>query len=71
MTGWSAANDEFSLLIEPNPLTEFVEVPPELAQELRSVLFLSFSGSFTGFIVTTWVSNVSTFANFAYKLRVV
>ncbi|VDM49459.1 unnamed protein product [Toxocara canis] len=35
VSGWSSSNDEFSLLIESNPLTEFVEVPPELAQELR------------------------------------
>ena len=27
VTNWSAAGDEFSLLIENNPLTEFVELP--------------------------------------------
>ena len=27
---WSRANDEFSILIDPNPLTEFVELPDTL-----------------------------------------
>lgn len=27
VTNWSPAGDEFSLLIENNPLTEFVELP--------------------------------------------
>ncbi len=28
VTNWSPAGDEFSLLMENNPLTEFVELPP-------------------------------------------
>lgn len=28
VSNWSAAGDEFSLLLESNPLTEFVELPP-------------------------------------------
>lgn len=28
VSNWSAAGDEFSLLFESNPLTEFVELPP-------------------------------------------
>ncbi|MCP9259247.1 Trafficking protein particle complex subunit 3 [Dirofilaria immitis] len=31
---WNARNDEFSLILESNPLAEFVEIPPELAQDL-------------------------------------
>ena len=27
VTNWSAAGDEFSLLLENNPLTDFVELP--------------------------------------------
>ena len=27
VTNWSATGDEFSLLLENNPLTEFVELP--------------------------------------------
>ena len=27
VTSWSAAGDEFSLLLENNPLTDFVELP--------------------------------------------
>lgn len=27
VTNWSPAGDEFSLLLESNPLTEFVELP--------------------------------------------
>lgn len=27
VSNWSAAGDEFSLLLESNPLTEFVELP--------------------------------------------
>ncbi len=34
MSNWNAAGDEFSLLMDANPLTEFVEVPTELS-ELR------------------------------------
>ena len=30
VANWSAANDEFSLLIDSNPLTEFVELPENL-----------------------------------------
>ncbi|CAG9539611.1 unnamed protein product [Cercopithifilaria johnstoni] len=35
VSNWNARNDEFSLILESNPLAEFVEVPPELAQDLR------------------------------------
>ncbi|VDM10632.1 unnamed protein product, partial [Wuchereria bancrofti] len=35
VSNWNARNDEFSLVLESNPLAEFVEVPPELAQDLR------------------------------------
>lgn len=35
MSNWSGGGDEFSLILDSNPLTEFVEVPPELAQDLR------------------------------------
>uniref|UniRef100_A0A915PHK2 Trafficking protein particle complex subunit n=1 Tax=Setaria digitata TaxID=48799 RepID=A0A915PHK2_9BILA len=35
VSNWSAGNDEFSLILESNPLAEFVEVPSELAQDLR------------------------------------
>ncbi|VDN57211.1 unnamed protein product [Dracunculus medinensis] len=35
ITNWSAGNDEFSIILDSNPLTEFVEVPSELAQDLR------------------------------------
>ncbi|KAK0417005.1 hypothetical protein QR680_012789 [Steinernema hermaphroditum] len=34
ITNWSSNNDEFSMVFESNPLTEFVEIPPELS-ELR------------------------------------
>lgn len=34
VTNWSPANDEFSLLIEGNPLTEFVELPEGQGQKL-------------------------------------
>ncbi|XP_005178640.1 trafficking protein particle complex subunit 3 isoform X2 [Musca domestica] len=30
ITNWSPASDEFSLQFETNPLTEFVELPPDL-----------------------------------------
>ncbi|XP_055914043.1 trafficking protein particle complex subunit 3 isoform X2 [Eupeodes corollae] len=30
ISNWSAASDEFSLIFETNPLTEFVELPPDL-----------------------------------------
>jgi hypothetical protein len=30
VANWSAANDEFSLLIDNNPLTEYVELPDSL-----------------------------------------
>ena len=29
VSGWSAAGDEFSLVLEANPLAEFVELPPD------------------------------------------
>lgn len=32
VSNWSAAGDEFSLLIENNPLTDFVELPPGHSQ---------------------------------------
>ncbi|VDN22770.1 unnamed protein product [Gongylonema pulchrum] len=35
VSNWSAGGDEFSLILESNPLTEFVEIPAELAQDLR------------------------------------
>ncbi|MFH4984835.1 hypothetical protein AB6A40_011544 [Gnathostoma spinigerum] len=35
VTNWSNANDEFSLVLDANPLTDFVEVPQHLAQDLR------------------------------------
>ncbi|VDO32314.1 unnamed protein product [Onchocerca flexuosa] len=35
VSNWNARNDEFSLVLESNPLAEFVEVPSELAQDLR------------------------------------
>lgn len=35
VSNWNARNDEFSIILESNPLAEFVEVPPELAQDLR------------------------------------
>lgn len=31
VANWSAANDEFSLLIDNNPLTEYVELPDHLS----------------------------------------
>lgn len=30
MSGWSPGGDEFSLLLEANPLTEFVELPSDM-----------------------------------------
>lgn len=30
ITNWSAANDEFSLMFDNNPLTEFTELPADL-----------------------------------------
>ncbi|EFO27451.1 trappc3-prov protein [Loa loa] len=35
VSNWNSRNDEFSLVLDANPLAEFVEVPPELAQDLR------------------------------------
>lgn len=35
VSNWNTRNDEFSLILESNPLSEFVEVPPELAQDLK------------------------------------
>lgn len=32
---WSRSNDEFSLIIDSNPLTEFVELPDHLRNQLR------------------------------------
>uniref|UniRef100_A0A914BYR9 Trafficking protein particle complex subunit n=1 Tax=Acrobeloides nanus TaxID=290746 RepID=A0A914BYR9_9BILA len=32
VTSWSANGDEFSLVLESNPLVEFVEIPPELSK---------------------------------------
>ncbi|CAG2100178.1 unnamed protein product [Medioppia subpectinata] len=32
VANWSAANDEFSLLIDSNPLAEYVELPDHLSQ---------------------------------------
>lgn len=34
MSNWSAGNDEFSLMLEGNPLTEFVELPEGAGQKL-------------------------------------
>jgi hypothetical protein len=34
ITNWSPANDEFSLLLDGNPLTEFVELPEGPGQKL-------------------------------------
>lgn len=31
VSNWSSANDEFSLLFEQNPLSEFVELPENYA----------------------------------------
>ncbi|KAJ6220484.1 hypothetical protein RDWZM_006296 [Blomia tropicalis] len=31
ITNWSASNDEFSIVIDQNPLTEYVELPDNLA----------------------------------------
>ena len=33
-TNWSSDNKEFSLIIEDNPLNEYVELPQNLASEL-------------------------------------
>lgn len=35
VSNWSAGADEFSLIFDSNPLTEFVEIPPESHPELR------------------------------------
>ena len=35
IANWSAAGDEFSLMLESNPLTEFVEIP----EERRTLLY--------------------------------
>ena len=43
ISNWSAASDEFSLLFETNPLTEFVELPQDL-------LHLRYSSILTGCI---------------------
>ncbi|XP_054163214.1 trafficking protein particle complex subunit 3-like [Oppia nitens] len=40
VANWSAANDEFSLLIDNNPLTEYVELPDHLAQLKYSNLLM-------------------------------
>jgi len=40
ISNWSAASDEFSLLFDSNPLTEFVELPPDLTN-LRYSAILS------------------------------
>ena len=32
ISNWSAAGDEFSLVMEQNPLTDFVELPEEHGQ---------------------------------------
>ena len=29
VTNWSASGDAFSLILDPNPLTEFVELPED------------------------------------------
>jgi len=39
ITNWSAASDEFSLTIDPNPLTEFVELPDNLMNLKYSNLY--------------------------------
>jgi hypothetical protein len=43
VTNWSAANDEFSLIIDNNPLTEYVELPD-------SLLGLKYSNIYAGAI---------------------
>lgn len=45
VSNWSAAGDEFSLLIENNPLTDFVELPPGHSQ-------LNFSNILCGVLKT-------------------
>ncbi|VDK50843.1 unnamed protein product [Anisakis simplex] len=50
VSNWSTSNDQFSLLIESNPLTEFVEIPPELSQELKLASFLLYSQIICGAI---------------------
>jgi len=40
VANWSAANDEFSLLIDTNPLTEYVELPDHLGQLKYSNILL-------------------------------
>lgn len=37
ITNWTPASDEFILVMDSNPLTEFVEVPENLASELKLV----------------------------------
>lgn len=43
VTGWSPANDEFSLIIDNNPLTEYVELPD-------TILNLRYSNIYAGAI---------------------
>lgn len=43
ITSWSSANDEFSIIIDNNPLTEYVELPENLKN-------LRYSNIYTGMI---------------------
>lgn len=52
VSNWSAAGDEFSLLLESNPLTEFVELPPGHANLNYSAIMC---GVLRGALEMVWV----------------